>query len=160
MSNLPETKTITLERLRQISNLLDNAIAIPGTEYRVGLDPILGLLPGGGDTLTAFFSAYIVWEAAQMGLPRETLIRMVWNIVLDSLLGFIPVLGDIFDVAWKANVKNISLIESHLASPVPSKKVNKLFLILLLAGLILFIIGISWLTVTVFKLIFSLFTGS
>ena len=160
MSNLPETKTITLERLRQISNLLDNAIAIPGTEYRVGLDPILGLLPGGGDTLTAFFSAYIVWEAAQMGLPRETLIRMVWNIVLDSLLGFIPVLGDIFDVAWKANVKNISLIESHLASPVPSKKVNKLFLILLLAGLILFIIGISWLTVTVFRLIFSLFTGS
>ena len=160
MSNLPETKITTLEKLRKISNILDNAIAIPGTEYRMGLDPILGLLPGGGDTLTAFFSAYIVWEAAQMGLPRETLIRMVWNIVFDTLLGFIPVLGDIFDVAWKANVKNICLIESHLASPVQSKKVNKLFLILLLSGLILFIIGISWLTVTVFRLIFSLFTGS
>lgn len=160
MSNSSEPKIITLERLRQISNLLDNAIAIPGTEYRFGLDPLLGLLPGGGDTLTAFFSAYIVWEAAQMGLPRETLMRMVWNIVFDTLLGFIPVIGDIFDVAWKANVKNISLIDAHLASPVPSQKVDKLFLILLLAGLILFVIGIAFVSVIVLRFIVNLFTGS
>lgn len=160
MSNSNDTKTLALERLRKISNLLDNAIAIPGTGYRVGIDPLLGLLPGGGDTLTGFFSAYIVWEAAQLGLPRETLIRMVWNIVFDTLVGFIPVLGDFFDVAWKANVKNLSLIDSHLASPVPSKKVDRIFIILLLSGLILFIIGVAFISVTVIRLIFSLFTGS
>lgn len=160
MSNLQEPKILTLERLRRISNLLDNAIAIPGTEYRVGLDPLLGLLPGGGDTLTAFFSTYIVWEAAQMGLPRETLMRMVWNIVFDSLLGTIPVLGDIFDVAWKANVKNISLIETHLNSPIPSKKVDKLFIVLLMSALILFIFGITVVGILIFKFIFSLVTGN
>ena len=84
MSNSENPKQIKLQQLRRLSNLLDNAIAIPGTEYRVGLDPLIGLLPGGGDMLTAFFSAYIVWEAAQMGLPRSTLLRMFWHIIADA----------------------------------------------------------------------------
>ncbi len=160
MSNPHDSKAITLKRLRSISNLLDNAIAIPGTNYRVGIDPILGLIPGGGDTISAFLSAYIVLEAAQLGVPREALMRMVYNIILDAVLGSVPVVGDLFDATWKANVKNIALLESHLASPIPSKKVDRVFIILLLVGLILIVMAIAFLSVVVFRLLFSLFTGN
>ena len=160
MSNYNDPKAITLKRLRSISNLLDNAIAIPGTNYRVGIDPILGLIPGGGDTISAFLSAYIVLEAAQLGVPREALVRMVYNIILDSVLGSVPVVGDLFDASWKANVKNISLLESHLASPIPSKKVDRVFIILLLVGLILLVMAITFLSVLVFRFLLSLFTGN
>lgn len=160
MNDPTENRAITLQRIRQISHFLDNAVPIPGTTYRVGLDPILGLLPGGGDTIATFFSAYIVWEAARMGLPRETLVRMVWNIILDTLLGVIPVVGDLFDLAWKANVKNIALLETHLASPIPSKKVDRVFVILLLFGLALFVMAIAFVSVLVFRLLLSLFTGN
>ncbi|MCL1469704.1 DUF4112 domain-containing protein [Argonema antarcticum] len=160
MSNSHDSKAITLKRLRSISYLLDNAIPIPGTNYRVGIDPILGLIPGGGDTISAFLSAYIVLESAQLGVPREALLRMVYNILLDTMLGSVPVLGDLFDASWKANVKNISLLESHLASPIPSKKVDRVFIILLLVGLILFVMAITFLSVLVFRFLLSLFTGN
>ena len=160
MSNTHDPKAITLKRLRSISYLLDNAIPIPGTNYRVGIDPILGLIPGGGDTISAFLSAYIILESAQLGVPREALLRMVYNIILDSALGSVPVVGDLFDASWKANVKNISLLESHLASPIPSKKVDRVFIILLLVGLILFVMAITFLSVLVFRFLLSLFTGN
>lgn len=160
MSNSNDPKAITLKRLRSISNLLDNAIPIPGTNYRVGIDPILGLIPGGGDTISAFLSAYIVLEAAQLGVPREALVRMVYNIILDSVLGSVPVLGDLFDATWKANAKNLALLESHLASPVPSRKVDRVFIILLLVGLILIVMAITFLSVVIFRLLLGLFTGN
>lgn len=160
MTHEPDSKTATLQRLRQISHWLDNAIAIPGTKYRVGLDPILGLLPGGGDTLTAFFSAYIVWEAARLGLPRESLVRMVMNILFDTVVGAVPIIGDFLDVTWKANVKNLQLVENHLASPIASKKVDKVFLILLTVGLLLFVAAITYVSVIIFRLLLMLFTGN
>ncbi|MBD2185122.1 DUF4112 domain-containing protein [Aerosakkonema funiforme] len=160
MTYEPDSKAATLQRLRQISHLLDNAIAIPGTKYRVGLDPILGLLPGGGDTLTAFFSAYIVWEAARLGLPRESLVRMVMNILFDTVVGAVPIVGDFLDVTWKANVKNLQLVENHLASPIPSKKVDRVFLILLTVGLILFVGALTYVSVIIFRLLLMLFTGN
>ena len=99
---LPTNQISKVHRLRRMSRLLDNAIPIPGTKIRFGLDPILGLLPGGGDSITGGLSAYIVVEAARMGLPREILWKMVGNILLDSFAGTIPVLGDLFDVGLKS----------------------------------------------------------
>lgn len=93
------TAPASLKRLRQISHVLDKAIPVPGTKVRIGLDPILGLLPGGGDVLTGLMSVYIVFEGARMGVPAATLGRMGTNIVLDVLTGTVPVLGDLFDVA-------------------------------------------------------------
>lgn len=149
---LPTKKLAKINRLRRLSKVMDNAIAIPGTKFRFGLDPILGLLPGGGDTITGGLSAYIVVEAARMGLPREILYKMVGNILLDSFAGTIPILGDLFDVGWKSNVKNIELLEKHLALGEESQN-NTLFiigLVLLLGLIILGFASITFFTVTWF----------
>lgn len=115
MPPLPVTsRTQVLQRLKRFSNLLDRAIPIPGTPYRVGLDPLLGLLPGGGDCLGAVFSAYIIWEAAKVGAPNAAIGKMAFNVIFETLVGVVPVLGDLVDVAWKANVKNVELLEAYL----------------------------------------------
>ncbi|WP_191965422.1 MULTISPECIES: DUF4112 domain-containing protein [Haloferax] len=103
----------TLERLRTVSHYLDNAIEIPGTNYRIGLDPILGLIPGVGDTTASALSAYILVEAAMLGAPRATLARMFGNVIVDTVFGSLPVVGDVFDVAWKANARNVRLLEDR-----------------------------------------------
>jgi Domain of unknown function (DUF4112) len=160
MSNVNNSKAITLDRLRQLSHLLDNAIAIPGTNYRIGLDPILGLLPGGGDTLAAIFSAYIVLEAARLGAPRATLVKMVFNIIFDTIIGIVPVVGDLFDFAWKANTKNLTLLEEHMRSPNRRQARDEWFVWLLLAGLLIAVIAITSLSVIVISQIIQLFIGN
>ncbi|MEM7759220.1 MAG: DUF4112 domain-containing protein [Cyanobacteria bacterium P01_A01_bin.40] len=149
---MPVTQISKLSKLRRISRLLDNAITIPGTKISFGLDPILGLLPGGGDTLTGGIAAYIVVEAARMGVSRKVLWKMIGNILIDSFAGTIPVVGDLFDVGWKANVKNIELLEQHL-DLAESRKSDKLFLfglIILLALIVLGFATITFFTVTWF----------
>ncbi|MBO1346740.1 MAG: DUF4112 domain-containing protein [Hormoscilla sp. GUM202] len=152
----PDRKQASIERLRTISRLLDNAISIPGTDYGVGIDPLLGLLPVGGDLISSIFSAYMVVEAARLGLPRESLIRMVTNLILDTLAGTVPVLGDLFDVAWKANARNMELIESHMQSPLSSQKADKWFVFLLLTGLGLMVVGAATLTITIIALVLNM----
>ncbi|MGE5655091.1 MAG: DUF4112 domain-containing protein [Actinomycetota bacterium] len=131
-----ESHARTLQHLRQLSYLLDNAFSIPGTPFRVGMDAIVGLLPFGGDIVIGIFSIYIVVRAARLGLPRATLVRMVLNILLDVVVGSIPLLGDLFDATWKCNTKNVALLESHLQSPRAGKKADMRFLFLILTGLI------------------------
>ena len=158
MKSLPSKQISKLSKLRRVSRLLDNAITIPGTKISFGLDPILGLLPGGGDTITGGIAAYIVVEAARMGVPREILYKMVTNILIDSFAGTVPVVGDLFDVGWKANVKNIELLEKHL-DVAESAKSDRLFifgLILLLTLIVLGFAAITFFTVTWFwQLIFN-----
>lgn len=137
-----ESKSSSLKRIRRLSHLLDNAVPIPGTTYRVGLDPLLGLLPGAGDVLGAALSAYIVLEAARFGLSKATLTQMALNIVSETALGSLPLLGDFFDAAWKANNRNIMLLEAHLARPHPSQATNWWFAILLLAGALAVVISL------------------
>ena len=155
---LPNKQISKLSKLRRVSKLLDNAITIPGTKISFGLDPILGLLPGGGDTLTGGISAYIVVEAARMGVPREILYKMVGNILIDSFAGTVPVVGDLFDLGWKSNVKNIELLEKHLDFAESGKK-DYLFifgLILLLTLIVLGFAAIAFFTVTWFwQLVFN-----
>jgi hypothetical protein len=153
---MQSSKESTLARIRSISHILDNAIAIPGTNYRVGIDPLIGLLPGGGDMLSAGLSVYIVWEAARLGLPRSTVSRMVSNLVLDALLGTLPFLGDLFDATWKANTKNIALLEAHLATPQTQKKADKGFVLLLLFGFLLLAIALTTITALILGFIWQL----
>jgi hypothetical protein len=149
----------SVQRLRQMSHLLDNAITIPGTGYRFGLDPILGLLPGGGDVLTGVMSIYIVFEAARMGLPAPTLGRMGFNILLDTLSGTVPVLGDLFDVTWKANSQNVALLEKHIANPMPSRAADKLFAVVVIAALLALVLGMAALSFWVVSSLVSLLPG-
>ena len=104
-----------LKRIRRIANLLDTAIGIPGTKFRFGLDPILGLIPGGGDLITAGISAYMIYLATRFGLERAEINKMIQNVAIETALGFVPVAGDIFDAYFKANIRNLEVLEKHLA---------------------------------------------
>lgn len=112
-----------LRELRVLAKLLDEAVTIPGTSVRVGFDSLLGLVPGVGDVLTGLLSAYIVWQASKLGVPKRILLRMVLNVGVDVLVGTVPVAGDIFDVLWKANKKNLALLEKHLNEKLPASPV-------------------------------------
>ena len=103
-----------LARLRRLARLLDSAIGIPGTRFRVGLDGLLGFAPGVGDAALGLVSLYIVNEARKLGLPRHKLLRMLGNVVMDVAAGSVPVVGDLFDMAFKANLRNLDIIEDHL----------------------------------------------
>lgn len=99
-----------IQRIRWLAHLLDGAFQIPGTAVRVGLDPILGLLPGAGDALTSGLSLYIVYEGWRLGADRATLAKMLANVAVDAIIGLVPVAGDVADVAFKANLRNLELI--------------------------------------------------
>jgi hypothetical protein len=102
------------EWARRLARLLDSAIVIPGTDFRIGLDPILGLvLPELGDALTAVLALTLLGVAWQQRVPKVVLARMLMNIAIDAVLGAIPLLGDAFDFAFRANEKNLELIERH-----------------------------------------------
>jgi hypothetical protein len=126
-----------LDHLRRFAYWMDEGIRIPGTRWRVGLDPILGLVPGVGDAAGALLAAVILVEAARRGLSRFTLGRMAWNIAVDALLGAVPVVGDIFDATWKANLKNVALIDRHAAVPAEARKADRVFMLLLGGSLLL-----------------------
>ena len=104
-----------LERMRLVAHALDEGIRVPGTDARVGLDPIVGILPGAGDTAAAVVSLYLVIEAARMGVSRSTLLRMLANVGVDAVVGSVPVLGVVFDAFWKANTWNLQLALEDLA---------------------------------------------
>ncbi|MDX2216932.1 MAG: DUF4112 domain-containing protein [Oculatellaceae cyanobacterium bins.114] len=148
-----------LQRVRVVGKLLDNAVQIPGTSYRVGLDPLLGLLPGGGDAVGFVLSAYIVLEALRFRLPKETIIRMSTNLLMDAVVGSVPVLGDIFDVTWKANARNLALLEAHVANPRPQRAADRWFVIAVVIGLVLLGVGIITLVFLLVKLLQSLIGG-
>jgi hypothetical protein len=156
----PDAKAPTLKRLRQISRVLDNAITIPGTKVGIGIDPIIGLLPIGGDFLGVMFSSYIILEAARLGVSRATLGRMVVNVIIDGLVGAIPIFGDFFDIAWTANNHNLKLLEEHLKFPSQQKSADKWFIIAVLIGLLLISIALVALPVILIRILWNALTGS
>lgn len=103
-----------LLKLEQLADLMDSRFTIPGTDIRIGLDPILGLIPGIGDTISLGVSAYIIGKARKSGIHPLLESRMWWNVFTDWLVGLVPIAGDLFDVAFKANRKNIALLREHL----------------------------------------------
>jgi hypothetical protein len=102
-----------IEGLRRMSQFLDSAFTVPGTSYRVGLDPILGLIPGIGDLVSPLFTIGILWQAHDLGVPKVVQLRMLFNAAIDAFLGAVPLAGDLFDFVWKANVRNLALLERH-----------------------------------------------
>jgi len=109
---------ITRNRLNRMAWFLDNSIPVPGLGgYRVGVDGLIGFVPGIGDAFGAVLSTYILGQAANLGVPKSVLLRMLFNILIESIIGLIPFAGDIFDMAWKANLRNVRLLDNYLENP-------------------------------------------
>lgn len=105
-----------LKRIRRVTRLMDASLGIPGTRFKFGLDGLMGLVPGVGDVATAGISAWVIRESARLGVPARVIRKMAANLVVDLLVGAVPVAGDLFDFVWKANVRNLKLLEEHIAS--------------------------------------------
>jgi hypothetical protein len=131
--------------LRILTRLMDEAVQIPGTRFRFGLDALLGLLPGIGDLAGAAASGYALLVGVRMGVPASILLNMLLNIGIDAAIGVVPVLGDLFDVGWKANRRNLQLLEEHMARPAATRR-RSLFLVAgVFAALLLLVVGLFWL---------------
>ncbi len=113
-SDSPEKLLRARRRLERLAWLLDDSIAIPGTNRRFGMDPLIGLIPGAGDLVGAALSLWVVVEAARLGAPGHLLGRMVANVLLESVVGIVPVAGDLFDFYWKANSRNRDLLSDYI----------------------------------------------
>jgi hypothetical protein len=111
---VPPDRAEALRRLEVLAQLMDNAFVIPGLNRRVGLDAIIGLVPGIGDAVTTLIQSYVIWEARRLGAPKTLIARMVGNVALDGLVGLIPFAGDAFDAVFKANIRNVRLLRDYL----------------------------------------------
>jgi hypothetical protein len=125
-----------VQSLRKLQYFLDSAFRVPGTNFRFGWDPIIGLIPWVGDLLTAVMSCAIVVQAHQMRMPRVVQLRMLLNVAIDVVLGIVPFAGDIADVFWKSNTKNLAMLERHVARPRPATAGDWVFVILVLAAIV------------------------
>ncbi len=128
-------------RVRALARLLDSAVRIPGTGIRLGLDSVVGLVPGVGDLAGAAMSGYIVLAAARMGVTPAVVARMILNLGVDTVVGFVPLLGDLFDVGFKANTRNAALLDLHLAEPVATRKSSRLAVLAAIGGIVLLAAG-------------------
>ena len=141
----------SLRRVRAVAVLLDEAIRVPGTNLRFGLDPLVGLIPGLGDVLGGIASAYIILEAARAGAPASVLLRMTMNVGVDTMVGSLPVVGDLFDFAWKSNARNVQLLARHVESPAQTRRASIALVVLLLAILAALAVGASLLVVYIVR---------
>jgi hypothetical protein len=133
----PSDSAATLEQVRRLARTLDTSIPLPGG-IRIGWDAVLGLIPGVGDGAGAVLSSFIVIQAARLGASRSVLTRMVGNVALEALLGAVPFLGDLFDAAFKANVRNVRLLEQHLAAPGRTQRASTGWVV----GLVVVLVGL------------------
>jgi hypothetical protein len=124
-----------LTTLRRATTWLDDGFRVPGTSFRFGLDPILGMVPGIGDAAGAALSASIIATAVRNGVSRFTLLRMATNVAIDATIGVVPILGDLFDAAWKANRRNLDLLERHAVAPPEAERADRLFVVVVLTSL-------------------------
>ncbi len=154
-----DSQLAKLAHLRQVSDLWDRALSVPGTRWRVGLESLVGLLPVGGDVIGLVLSSYILLQALQFGLPKTVLLRMVFNIVLDATAGSVPILGDLFDTTWKANTKNVNLLEAHVRSPETTRAVERRYVFLILAGLALILLVLGAIAIGVISFLIQVFAG-
>src|SRR5256885_5174311 len=128
------------ERLRWLAWLLDSSIPLQGTRFTVGIDALIGLFPFVGDLIGVVLSSYILNEAARFGAPKVVLMRMAFNVGVEGLVGIVPILGDVFDAAWKANQRNVRLLDAWLERPREAERSSRLFGILLVIGMAAFLL--------------------
>lgn len=133
--------TDQLARARALTRMLDDAVRVPGTNIRLGLDPLIGLIPGFGDVAGAAFSIYLMVVASRLGAPTSVIIRMLANVGIDTVVGSVPVLGDLFDVGWKSNTRNLALIERHVAQPQAVRAASRAVIASIIAAILLVAAG-------------------
>lgn len=124
--------------------MLDDLIRIPGTSWRIGIDPLLGLVPGAGDWMGWAASLHLMVSAVRAGADGWTLGRMAGNLALDALVGVVPVLGDIFDMAWKANDRNLRLLERLVHDPAGTRAASRLTVAAVFGGTLAALSGAAW----------------
>jgi hypothetical protein len=129
------------DRVRLLARTLDSAVRIPGTTITLGLDSIVGLVPGVGDLAGGIMSGYIVLVSARMGVPPSVVARMILNLGIDTLVGSVPLLGDLFDVGFRANIRNAALLDRHLAEPVAVRRASRVAVAAAIGGVVLLIAG-------------------
>lgn len=131
-------------RFSLVSRVLDDLVVVPGTNRRIGLDPIVGLIPVVGDAVSGVVGFWLIAEATRFGMPRVVVARMVLNTAADLILGFVPVLGDLFDIVSRSNARNLALFRRHALEPGASTRDDRLILL----GLGAVLVGVLWLMVT------------
>jgi len=132
-----------LQRLRRFAHWMDAEFRVPFTPLRIGLDPIIGLVPGLGDAAGALLAGWILVEAVRLRASRATLIRISGNIAADALIGAVPVLGDALDVAWKANLRNVALLERHVGDPLRASSSDRRFVVLVVSGVAILSLAVA-----------------
>jgi hypothetical protein len=141
-----------LDQLRALQRLLDSAFRVPGTNIRFGWDAIVGLVPWAGDAVTALVACVFIAHAFRMRLPRIVQLRILINIAIDVLLGLVPFAGDVADVFWKANARNMALLERHAAHPQPARASDWLFVLGIAAAVAVLVAApffvVYWIVVT------------
>ena len=128
-------------RIGRVTHALDELIAVPGTPIKVGLDPVVGLIPIVGDAVAGIVGVWVIGEAARFGIPRVVLGRMAVNLLVDLAIGAIPLLGDIFDFAFRSNSRNLDLFRRHALDQDASIRGEQT----LFVGLFLVLVGLAWL---------------
>lgn len=137
MTTIPDP----LARARALTRLLDSAARVPGTNFRFGLDPVLGLIPGLGDVAGAALSGYVVILASRLGAPKSVIVRMLGNVAIDTVAGAMPVVGDLFDAGWKSNTRNLTLLERHVGLPTTERAASRAVVWLTVAALAVLALG-------------------
>lgn len=148
-----------LDRLRKLAWLLDNQFRVPGTNFRFGLDALIGLVPGLGDIAGSVASAAFIFEAARLGVPKTVIARMLANVGIETVVGAIPALGDLFDAAFKANAKNLRLLERHSTAPELVHRSSRRFLLGLGIGMAALVVAAATIAVVVGILVFKAIAG-
>ena len=131
------------DALERLAWWLDSAIVVPGTRFRIGIDALIGLLPGVGDVVGTLLSSYIIAVAARQGAPPAALVRMVINVGVEVLVGVVPIAGDLFDAAWRANERNVRLLRQYHTAPHAARRQSRAVVAAWLAGLLLLLIAIG-----------------
>jgi len=147
----------TQRRLNWLAWLLDSSIRLPGTRLTIGLDPLIGIFPVIGDLIGVLLSSYIIGEAARLGAPKIVLARMAFNVGIEGLAGIVPLAGDVFDAAWKANQRNVQLLNAWLDQPKKTARSSSLFATALIATVAGFLILIGLLSFLVLRWIVQQF---
>ena len=137
-----EVKEEKLIRLKRLSERLDNTFTIPGTKYKIGIEALIGAVPIIGDLIGGILASYIMYSGMKMGAPPRIITRMAVNIAIDFAIGSIPIIGDLFDLVWKANKKNVELIEETTLLNEETNKINYLIVATLIVGLVAIILAI------------------
>ena len=151
----PLSRTGTGRSLHRLSRLMDSSIRLPGG-FRIGWDGIIGLIPGIGDLIGLGVSTWIVLGAARLGAPKATLARMAGNVAIESLVGTVPILGDLFDFAFKANERNMRLLERHAREPERLERHSRRWLYGLAAAAVVLVVLTGWLIVSVLAALIGL----